>query len=313
MPCINLQYMTNSVASNSNLSFKKKSAKDLKMQIITRTVYGADLQNTLYFKLPYTFKENTTLNEKFGVQAGVVPAVGVIPTVNYYAIGNGGHRNSTGADGQPFTSPIQHSAEDAALYKHLPFIVREVSNDLDVVTRQKYAMRKEILVNGLPYIAYYLKRLDFTGVSTAMTHNTVVDGVTTTVPFVPTGANLNPVAPAIPPTGVVTTNGDFLATSAILRLDFSATDVAELINVATTLFDNELYAVISEIALVSGVDRVVTALDSTGTQFNYNEAIVAQIVTHITRHYSVGSANGGFDFALELGATEPLIGVTTGL
>lgn len=281
------------------------------MRIITRTIYGSRLQATMLLGLPYTQIANTTLNEKFGVQAGVVPDNQAVPRVRYFAIGNGGHRNLVGGDGQPYTSPVQHSASDAALYKHLPFLLREPTNDLTVTERLRYGMRKVIPINGTNYVAYYLKKLDLTGVVPEMKHNTVTDGVTGSVPFVPTGANLNPVAPSIPSTGVTSTNGDYLSASANLNLDFSAEDVAELINVATIMYDNPLYAVISEIGLVAGVDKTVSAPAAGGGTFNYSEVVGAQITTHITAHYNVGFSNQGFAFGIELGATEPLIGVTS--
>ena len=111
---------------------------------------------------------------------------------------------------------------------------------------------------------------------------------------------------------VITTTGDYLSTSAILGLDFSAADVAELINVANLLYNNELYAVISEIGLVAGVDRTVTA-SGPGGSINYVEALMATITTHITAYNSVSYNNNGFDYDLELGAVEPLVGVAAGI
>lgn len=281
------------------------------MRIITRTIYGSRLQTELLLGLPYVPVTNTTLNEKFGIQSGVVPDSQAVPRVRYFCIGNGGHRNEVGGDGQPYVSAIQHAASDAALYKHLPFLIREPDSDLTALERQRYALRKQITVNGDTYIAYYAKRLDFTNVAAEMKHNTVSDGITSSIPFVPTGANLNPTAPAIPSTGVVTTNGDYLSASAVLNLNFSEQDVAELINVATILFANPLYAVISEIGLVAGVDKVVSAPAFGGGSFNYSEVVSAQITTHITAHYPVQFSNLGFDFGVEIGATEPLVGVVS--
>ena len=283
------------------------------MHIITRSIYGSRLQTMLLLGLPYTPVENTTLNEKYDVFPDLQPNATDVPRVRYFCIGKGGHRNATGADGHPYVSPVQHSPGDAALYDALPFLLRLPNNDLTAGEREKYAMRKIITVNGQQYVAYYLKRLDTVGVNAQMLYNSVANNVTTTTPFVPSGANLNPTQPAIPATGVVTTTGDYLSTSAILDLDFTAQDVAELIEVCRIMYDNELYAVISEIGLVAGVDRIVTTPAAGGGTFNYLEAIAAQITTFITAHYSVGYTNNGFEYKLELGATEPLIGLAPGI
>lgn len=61
------------------------------MRIITRTVWGASLQTSLLLGLPYYPQENSTLNEKFDVEAGA-DLKGTIPHVKYFCIGNGGHR-----------------------------------------------------------------------------------------------------------------------------------------------------------------------------------------------------------------------------
>lgn len=282
------------------------------MRIITRTIYGSRLQTAQMLNLPYTAVANTTLNEKFGILAGVQPDNNEVPACRYFCIGLGGHRNMMGSDNRPYVSPIQHDPSDAALYDHLPFLLREPTDDLSPTERARYALRKQILVSGVPYIAYYLRRLDLDNVQPTMMHNTVTDGVVSSVPFVPSSANLNPTPPPIPPTGVVTTDGDYLSASALVSLNFTAAEIQELVNVAELLFGNELMAVISEIGLVAGVDKTTTATAAGGGTFNYLEAVACQIVSHITAYYSAAFANNGFDFSLELGATEPLVGITTG-
>lgn len=282
------------------------------MKIIVRTAIGSLLQTTKLMGLPFQLVPNTTLNEKFAIQAGVAPDASMPPSMRYFCIGNGGHRNMTGTDGRPYTSPIQHSPKDFALYNHLPFLLRTPTDDLTVTERQNYALRKQIVVDGSNYIAYYLKRLVMTGISPQMTQSKVVDGDSTTTPFVPDSSNLNPVAPVIPPVGVTSTDGDYVSVSAVLSLNFSANDVAELINVANILYGNELMAVISEIGLVSGSDKVVTGSGSGGSSFNYNECVAAQIATLITGYYAMSFTNKGFDFGVEVGATEPLFGLQDG-
>lgn len=279
------------------------------MRRITRTVYGSKIQADLLLRLPYEQLENSTLNEKFDIHSGVVPPNNEFPQLRYFCIGNGGHKNVTGADGIDYTATRQHRASDAALFNHLPFLLREVGDDLDPVSRQKYALRKIITQGGEDYIAYYLKRISMEGVTTQVKNNVVIDGVTNTTPFVPTSANLNPIPPAITNVGVNTTTGDYLSVSAALSLDFTQQDVAELVNVCRIIFDNELYAIVSEIGLVAGADKLVTETAGVGTSFNYNECVAATITTFLTGHFPVGFTNEGFNYTLDLGATEPLFGL----
>ena len=278
------------------------------MKIITRTLWGADLQTALALNLPYTPRENTTLNEKLGIATNQsIDPAGQKPAIQYLCIGNGGHKHMTGADGSPYTTPVNHRASDAALFKHLPFVLREVNNDLSVAERAQYGLRRMEVHNGTNYFAYYLKRMDLSAVVSELQYTTVLDGVTTTTPYSPTSDNLNPEQPVMPSTGVITTSGDYLSTSAIVPLFFTEQDVANLVEVAEIMYENPYMAVISEIGLCSGVDKVITGPGPGNTQINYEEAIGVQIATFVTTHYSMSFSNKGFDLQLELGATEPLL------
>lgn len=279
------------------------------MKTITRTILGSALQTAKFQGLPYPILPNTTLNEKFDIQASEKPASNVYIDTKYFCIGIGGHRTQIGADSVPFISPIQHRASDLALFKHVPFVLRELNNDLTAAQRDKYALRRVETHNGRNYAAYYLKRLVQTNTTVAMKRTVNNNGISTTQPFVPTSANLNPPQPEISPTGVVTTSGDYLSVASVTPIVFDANDVLELLEVARVLYDNEEMALISEIGLCAGIDKTVQGQGTGNTVFNYKEAIGVQLVSHLTTYYPMSFLNDGFETQIELGATEPLIGV----
>lgn len=281
------------------------------MKTITRTILGSALQTAKFQGLPHVIVPNSTLNEKFDILANDKPASNVYPDTKYFCIGLGGHRTQIGADSIPYISPIQHRASDLALFKHLPFVLRELNNDLTAVQRDKYCLRKLVTHNGRNYVAYYGKRLDQSNTDVDMKRTVNNNGVSTTQPFVPTSANLNPPQPEISPTGVVTTSGDYLSVASVVPIIFNANDVLELLNVARVLYDNEEMAVISEIALCAGVDKTAQGQGTGNTVFNYKEVIGCQVVSHMTTYYPMSFLNDGFETQIELGATEPLIGVNT--
>lgn len=278
------------------------------MRSTTRTIYGAKLQTSMLLDLDFDMVANTTLNEKFGIQSGVAPNAGVLPSLKYFCIGNGGHRLITGADEIPYTSSIPHRASDAALFNHLPFVLREENNDLSSAERATYGLRREEVIDGTNYFAYYAKRLDLTGVDNALYRTTVTDGVVSSAPFVPTSSNLNPEQPEEGSVGVTETEGDLLSTTALIDVNFNENDVEELLAVAEIIYGNSNLAVISEIGLMTGVDRVVTVPGAGNTNFNFNEILVAQIAMHVTAFYSMAFATNGFNFQIQMGATEPLLG-----
>ena len=77
------------------------------MTNVTRTIYASALQSAQVLGIPYDIVDNTTLNEKFGILDGIHPTEGY-PVMQYLAIGRGGHRNASGADGASLTRLNTH-------------------------------------------------------------------------------------------------------------------------------------------------------------------------------------------------------------
>lgn len=279
------------------------------MENITRTVYASSVQTNLFLKTAQAYPENSTLNEKFGIQARVLPAATDTPSLNCYVIGNKGHQSVIGAEGIPKTEPVQHRATDAALYGHIPFVLRPLNNDLSQTDRAKYALRLEEVHDGIRYAAYYARRLDKTNTVAQMQVKTVVNGVETTTPFVPNSSNLNPSPPAVASTGVNTTDGSYVSAVATLTLSISESEAAEILNVAKVLYGDEGYAIISEIGLVTSVDKVVN-VTSTAGNFTMNEVIVAQIAAFSPAMIPLNFNPTGASVVLNVGSTEPLLALS---
>ena len=277
------------------------------MKSITRTLIGSKLQTALMLGLTHTYDQHTTLNELFEIQSGVLPPTTTNPKMGYLAVGDGGHYMATGSDGVAYPADHQHRASDQACFNHLPWILRPVDHDLTKEERDKYALRREELHGEDRYFAYYLKRVDLTGANIELLHTVVVDGNESTVPYNYTSANLNPTPPTLSNTGAVATSGDYLTSRALLDLNMSDSDVAEFVNVAKVLYGNPKRAIISELAICSGVDKQVTGAAATGANIQVKEAIGVQVCAHLTACYTVGYSNAGFDFQLDYGATEPML------
>lgn len=277
------------------------------MRTITRTIYGARLQSLQYFGLPYNHIPNTTLNEKLNIFPDQRPDPGEMPRNRYFCIGNRGHRLAVGADSFPLTDELQHQPSHGGPYGIVPFILRRASEDLDVPTRAKYGLRRLETHNGQNYIAYYAKRIDLSGVTAGMYMNAVEDGVTTTSPFVPNSGDLNPTPPSIPPTGSITTSGDHLSVSTLVDLSLSRSEIEEYIEAVKILYGDERYAVISEISMVAGCDKILTQ-----SGLSYNEIVEAQITAHITDYHALRYSNNGLVLTADVGAVEPLFEVVSG-
>ncbi len=276
------------------------------MESVTRTVYSSYIQTCLLLGIPPVYPANSTLNEKFGIQSGTLPTANDRPTLGYYGIGNRGHQIVVGAEGIPKPEPVQHRATDAALYGHIPFVLRPVMDDLTSVERARYALRREEVHNGETYVAYYLRRLDKSNVTPIMNYKVIADNQESTAPFVPNSSNLNPTPPNIASTGVNVIGGEYVSASALLSLSLTESDATELINVAKVLYDDEYASIISEICFCTGVDKIVQVTGSQGGTFNFNEAIGVQIASHIPAMIPMKFSNTGTSITLSVGATEPL-------
>lgn len=279
------------------------------MEHITRTVYGSYLQTCLKLRIPHLIPAYTTLNEKLGIQSGVTPAPGVYPDLGYFCIGNKGHQSQIGADGIGLNIVAQHRATDAALFNQIPFVLREVGNDITNAERANYALRREETHNGQSYVAYYLRRINKTTVVAEMQYRSNTNGTTVVTPFVPTVDNLNPTPVQIPEAGASTLTGDYVTVTAEVDISLSEWEVAELLAVADIIYGDSSYAIISEIGLCSGVNKVITVTPSVGAPFNFNEAVGVQIVTHVAVMNMVRYSNGGIARILGLGTNDPLFNI----
>jgi len=277
------------------------------MQKIIPTQLANYLQVVNYLGLPFDKIDNTTLNQKFDIQPNVPLQPTARPALNCFTIGIGGHTYTQGANGIPLSQGIDHSSGDFGLYKHIPFVLRALNNDLTTQERTRYCLRKIVEVDGVNYIAYYGKRLSKADTNVRMTKRTVVDGETLVEEYTPTEENLSPTPPEIPTVGVVTTSGVYLATSAIIPMPFTEKDVQELYNVAKIMFGDERYAIISEFGFCTAVDQVVSISTPAGS-VSFTEVIACQISAIISGHYELVYNSKGFDFSLEVGAVQPLLG-----
>lgn len=282
------------------------------MQNVIRTVYGAHIQTCQYLGKPVNIKPFTTLNEKHDITVQEVISETEIPKIGYLAIGNKGHKFTINGDGVAIPSIVQHRATDAALYNQLPFILRETVSDLTPAERAKYAHRKVITVNDVDYIAYYLKRIDTASVIPELNYRTVTtdpDTNTTTVvteTFTPNSSNLSPVAPVIANDSVTETTGDYITATAKITFSLSETDVQEILNACNIIYGDEAYAMISEIGICSGVDRIYE-LTYNGVTSNYKEANFVQVTSFISTFISLPHSTDGINSILDVGSTEPLL------
>ena len=126
------------------------------------SIYGLKLINAFLANRYYSVIPNTTLNEKFNIMTDQHIPKGTVehptfPKLRYFVIGTGGlDVINSNAD----YKMSGHRVLDAALFNHIPFILRPVINDITPEQRLKYRLRKELIIDGQYYYAYYAKVID---------------------------------------------------------------------------------------------------------------------------------------------------------
>lgn len=276
------------------------------MENVVRTVYGARLQSALLTGTPLPIAVNSTVNEVLDIEKSTAIALTDRPAMRYLIIGNGGHSMRVGTNNIARPVPIQHKPTDAGLFNQIPFVLRDLANDLTPDMRAKYGLRKLEVHSGTMYAAYYLKRLVLDAVVPVMEYKTVFNNETTTTEFIPNTSNLHPTPPALTNTGVNVTTGDYVSATAKIPFILTELEVQELLDVANIIYGDTGYAIISELGLCSGVDKIIAVNPGTGTVFNFNEVIACQVVTFVNSFFSLLFNNRGIDVLLDVGATEPL-------
>lgn len=273
---------------------------------VVRTAAAGRLQTAQHLDIQCPIMPNSTLNEKLGIAADVLPADTDRSSVNMVVIGYGGHGFTTGANNRVKWEKFRHMPRHAAMFAQIPFVMRKVSEDLTISQRMKYRLRRIERHSGQDYVCYYGRILDKTNILIQTELRQVRDGVTTTTPFDYALEDLNPIPTSLSVGEVVQTNGDYIATTAKVPFVMSEEDVTEFMNVIEIMHHDPGYAVISEFATVSSIDRVVS-MTINGQAQSYTEAIQAQITSFFQSGFVVEHLTSGFTINLNVGNVEPLL------
>lgn len=276
---------------------------------VVRTGIASLTQTTQYIGKQLKILPNSTLNQKLNINQDILPVSTEIPVVRYLAIGNGGHGFIVGGNGRVKWQAKHHTVKNTAMYNQLPFVLRLPEDDLTASERLRYRLRRLETHNGVTYVAYYLRVLDLSTTEPMLELRHVEDGVTTSTPYEPTIEDLNPVPPVLVTGEAVTTTGDYLASTAKIPFKMSPTEVEEFVNACKIIEGDDGYAVISEVATVSGIDKAVTG-DFNGVQQSYTDVIYAQITSFISTAWVMEYQTDGITLTVDVGNVEPLLTVS---
>jgi len=279
---------------------------------VVRTLMSSYVQTHISLNLPYNMPDFTTLNEKLGAQAGVKPQTNQRIAFNFFSIGFGGARNVIGEDGTHLQVPRQHETLDFSPFAIMPFVVRELTDDLSAAQRARFCLRVEATNprDGKRYIHYYGRWFNQFEGPVQMTQFRIENGnVVDVSPFVPGAANLNPVPRDLTNSGLNIVDGRYVRTSILSDVSWSAWDVQELLKAAVIVKGSENYAFFNELAVGASVKNPTTVQSPGAGSFTYDEAIAATCTNLLNVNYQALYFRDGFDVKLNFGSTEPLFRV----
>lgn len=280
-------------------------------KIVTVTMSAMRVQAALFMGRPMTYPLKSTLNEALNVLATRVPDPSLRPTLGYMAIGNRGHVTDIAPDGLGSFTPVGHKANDSGLYSSIPFVLRPLDGDLGDDIRARYALRRKEEHNGRWYWAYYLKRLDMSGVASRDTVVVRTNGTDTPDDHVYTDRQLFPTPPTTPDHDydvsdkTVEEDGVYVMSSSKVTVQFDEFDSQEYLNVTRIMRGNASAAIISEIALCTGLDSPASGESATGTPFMYDEAIGVQVAYYLTCFNNIAIVNDQLAYDFEIGQDVP--------
>lgn len=255
---------------------------------------------------PFSVLPNSTLNQKFNIHANELPSINEYPSLGYIGIGNKGASYEVTNNGYVLTTPIPHLPRDASLYNFIPFVVTDINNDLSATERLRYRLRVPMTIEGVTYVAYYLRTLDIQDVIPSVELRNVDNEVITTNSFVPTLSDLAPNHPNLSNPNLNNPNGDYLVSTAKVNFKLNQTDIANILDACNILYGDPRYAVINEIALCTGVDKILQGTFG-GTTSNYTDVISAQTAAYISQYHALSANTTEVNVLLDVGAVESLL------
>jgi hypothetical protein len=276
------------------------------MSQVVRTIYGSHINTCRMLQRPFSVLPNSTLNQKFNIHANELPALNEYPILGYIGIGNKGATYEVTTNGYVLTTPIPHLPRDASLYNFIPFIVRDINNDISSTERLKYRIRVPITIEGINYVAYYLRKLSIDDVIPSVELRNVDGETITTNSFTPTLSDLSPNPPNISNTDLNNPNGDYLVSTAKVNFKLDQVDISNILDACNIIYGDSRYAVINEIALCTGIDKILQGTFNT-TISNYTDTIVTQVSAFISQYHALTATTTEVNINFDIGSVSSLL------
>ncbi len=232
----------------------------------TRTIYNIALETAKMLGISYTPPIGTTLNEKFGV---LNKQSTVNPDLRYYTLGMS-YDSLIDPNGSVSLDSIKHYAYDASVHIPLPFLLVLKDVGLTPMEESTYRIKTEVEINGIKYIACYLKIIDNINTNSYIydiKHNS--ENGYTIEEFIP--VNHNVLSPTLSAGSTLYPDDiDYLGISQKLTINLSVEEIVNIKAAADIMYpfkDEVERHTIGEIAFCTGIETGDNEISDTQIAF----------------------------------------------
>lgn len=290
-----------------------RDSQKLPNQLVTPNALGIIINDAVTTGTTVDIPKWTTMNELYDILAdeSIGRKNGKDFNLAYYGIGIGGSRcigtDSNGLEGRRV---YQHKATDFGAFYPIPFLIREIGDDVDPETRRKYRIRVVRKLGDKIYVMYYLKKINFTEFDPTMKigERDPVTGNEQERPYIPVKEDLTPTPYELVSVNDVPVTNQYVNGTAKMDLSLDGNDLEEVRNVCRVLFNDSSKAAINEMYLVYGIESRNDGDIANGGTVNYEELQSACVSYFITEAYARdANSNSQLPYGFWYGNSLPLL------
>lgn len=292
-----------------------RDAQKLPNQLVTPNALGIIINGAVSTKQTVNIPANTTLNELYDILAdeSIGRKAGKDFQLGYYGVGIGGSRSiGTDADGLEGRQVYQHKPTDFNAFYPIPFLIRELGEDVDPTVRDNYRMRVVRKIGDTLYVMYYLKLIGWEVYDPTMKvgERDPVTGNEGERAYIPKKEDLSPKPYELLSTNNVPITNTYINGTGKMNLSLNGNDLEELRNVCRVLFGDASKAAISEMYLAYGIESRNQGQITGGATVDYKELQSACVSFQITEAYARdANSNSQIPYFFWYGNSLPLLTV----
>lgn len=260
-------------------------------QLVSPTGIGITISTAVNCRQEIDIPQYTTLNEHFNVLAdeSIGKKQGKDFGLLYFGIGIGGSRSiGTDSFGLEDRKVNQHKATDFNAFHGIPFVAREISNDLDPTERDKYRIRVVRTIGDKIYALYFLKLIDFAIFAPGMTvgERDPITGNETSYPYEPKKEDLRPEPFQLTVQDSIPLSNTYIHGTGKMDLSLNVDDLNEIRNACRILYGNANKAAINEWYVCYGIETKNDGEIGEGGTTQYKELQSAIVAFNITEAWA---------------------------